>query len=82
MTSPEPGGSAAPAHHDDPEQVAVRKAKRARLLEAGGTAYPNAVERTHTTPVLPLEFSLSPITSERVRSVSPGTTGAWKRHSA
>ncbi len=48
MTSPDSGDSAAPAHHDDPEQVAVRKQKRARLLEAGTAAYPNSVERTHT----------------------------------
>ena len=41
-----------------------------------------AVERTQTTPLLPLEFCLRPITSELVRRVSPGTTGWWNRHSA
>ena len=41
-----------------------------------------AVDRTHTTPVLPLEFCFRPMTSDRARSVSPGWTGRWKRHSA
>ena len=40
------------------------------------------VERTQTTPVLPLEFSLSPITSLDVVSVSPGQTGRRNRASA
>ncbi len=49
MTTPIPGDPGAAAHHqDDPEQVAVRKAKRERILESGGAAYPNSVERTHT----------------------------------
>ena len=51
MTSPTSGDPAVPtgpAHHDEPEQVAVRKAKRERILESGQAAYPNTVERTHT----------------------------------
>ena len=51
MTSPtsgEPAVPTGPAHHDEPEQVAVRKAKRERILESGQAAYPNTVERTHT----------------------------------
>src|SRR5689334_3338811 len=39
--------AAAPAD-DLPEQMQVRRDKRARLLESGKDAYPIAVERTHT----------------------------------
>lgn len=40
---------AAPETVDDlPEQMQVRREKRARLLESGREAYPIAVERTHT----------------------------------
>ena len=39
----------APAVQDDlPEQVRVRRDKRARLIESGVPAYPVTVERTHT----------------------------------
>ena len=57
MTAPPaPDEQPAPAdpHHADaaddelPEQVRVRREKRARLLEAGVPAYPTVVERTHT----------------------------------
>ena len=40
------------------------------------------VDRTQTTPVLPLEFSFSPITSLVAVSVSPGMTGRRNRASA
>src|SRR3954470_3523061 len=33
---------------DLPEQLQVRREKRARLLESGRAAYPIAVERSHT----------------------------------
>jgi lysyl-tRNA synthetase class 2 len=39
--------TAAPAD-DLPEQMQVRREKRARLLESGRPAYPTVVERTHT----------------------------------
>ena len=44
-------GPAVPADGVDddlPEQVRVRREKRARLLESGVAAYPTVVERTHT----------------------------------
>src|SRR5690349_5057561 len=44
----EPGTSA----DDLPEQLQVRREKRARLLESGKQAYPIAVERTHTVKEL------------------------------
>jgi lysyl-tRNA synthetase class 2 len=37
-----------PGVDDLPEQVQVRREKRARLLESGRSAYPTVVERTHT----------------------------------
>jgi len=37
-----------PVADDVPEQMQVRRDKRARLLESGKDAYPIAVERTHT----------------------------------
>jgi lysyl-tRNA synthetase class 2 len=41
--------TAAPAPADDlPEQMQVRRDKRARLLESGRAPYPISVERTHT----------------------------------
>ena len=61
MTAPPaPDEQPAPAdpHHADaaddelPEQVRVRREKRARLLEAGVPAYPTVVERTHTLAAL------------------------------
>ena len=41
-------GPAVPHDDDLPEQVRVRREKRARLLESGVPAYPTLVERTHT----------------------------------
>jgi lysyl-tRNA synthetase class 2 len=43
-----PESAASPAADDLPEQMQVRRDKRARLLESGRAAYPIAVERTHT----------------------------------
>ena len=40
------------------------------------------VVRTQTTPVFPLEFCFSPMTSEVAASVSPGAAGWWNRPSA
>ena len=40
--------SAAPGEEDLPEQVRVRREKRARLLEQGVDPYPVVVDRTHT----------------------------------
>ncbi|GAA2009899.1 lysine--tRNA ligase [Brevibacterium samyangense] len=46
--NPEAVNGQAPAEHLDPEQLRIRKDKRARLLESGQEAYPVAVARTHT----------------------------------
>lgn len=44
----QPAADAGPVHDDLPEQVQVRREKRARMLETGRAAYPVTVERTHT----------------------------------
>jgi lysyl-tRNA synthetase, class II len=46
--SDQPEGPAQPPADDLPEQLQVRREKRARLLESGRPAYPTVVERTHT----------------------------------
>ncbi|MFL6023975.1 MAG: lysine--tRNA ligase, partial [Marmoricola sp.] len=48
MTDQHETANDAAAVDDLPEQMQVRRDKRARLLEAGKQAYPIAVERTHT----------------------------------
>jgi lysyl-tRNA synthetase, class II len=52
MTDAPETGSQSPAEaaprDDVPEQIQVRREKRARLLESGREAYPTVVERTHT----------------------------------
>ena len=40
------------------------------------------VEWTYTTPVFPSRFALMPTISDRAARVSPGKTGAVKRHAA
>ncbi|HEX6247591.1 MAG TPA: lysine--tRNA ligase [Nocardioidaceae bacterium] len=47
----------APAEEDDlPEQIRVRREKRARLLESGRAAYPLVVERSHTLKEIRAKF--------------------------
>lgn len=46
--APDPSPPATIAEDDLPEQMRVRREKRARLLESGRAAYPLHVERTHT----------------------------------
>src|SRR5919112_4589102 len=50
-----------PAPEDDelPEQIRVRREKRARLLEAGIPAYPTMVERTHTLAELRRRYDVA-----------------------
>jgi len=49
VTTSEPGGPPpASAEPDVPEQIQVRKEKRARMLAAGTDPYPVSVPRTHT----------------------------------
>lgn len=46
--SSEPENAPESAQDDLPEQMQVRRDKRARVLEAGGQPYPTVVPRTHT----------------------------------
>jgi len=56
-TQPTDGGSTADVSIDDlPEQMQVRRAKRAALLEAGRTAYDVTVPRTHALAQVRAEF--------------------------
>ena len=50
MVSTEPPASPDPAQDDSglPEQIRVRRAKRAEMLASGHDPYPVAVPRTHT----------------------------------
>lgn len=43
-----PSAANVPAENDVPEQLRVRREKRARLIEQGGEAYPVSVGRTHS----------------------------------
>ncbi|WP_349827191.1 lysine--tRNA ligase [Brevibacterium litoralis] len=61
-TSSAPGADASaaattPDEHLDPEQLRIRKEKRARLLENGVEAYPVAVPRTHTLAEIRVRYA-------------------------
>ncbi|MBD0322140.1 MAG: lysine--tRNA ligase [Aldersonia sp.] len=48
MNEPDAARADHPAADDTPEQIRVRQAKRARLLEQGTDPYPVVIDRTHT----------------------------------
>jgi lysyl-tRNA synthetase class 2 len=53
---PDPPVDTGSVQEDVPEQMQVRREKRARLLESGRPAYPITVERTHTIKAVREQF--------------------------
>ncbi len=70
---PEQPSAAAAADEDLPEQMRIRREKRARLLADGGDAYPVAVQRTHSLADLRTHFGDLPVDTATGEHV--GVTG-------